>query len=160
MQYLHPKIFTLKWNQNEVPKQELATKAPKDRDGRILMNPTKTQAGNDSFPFQSQFMRTHFPEVRFEPIAYFEPFELQKNGKYILTCMFLREKLGTHSAHLITSVNRAAVARVLFIFCFCFGFWFFEIGFLCVTNSSGYSGNCSVDHAGFELTEICIVSAS
>ena len=33
-------------------------------------------AGNDSFPFQSQFMRTHFPEVRFEPIAYFEPFEL------------------------------------------------------------------------------------
>lgn len=42
MQYLYPKMFTLKWNQNECPKQELATKAPKDRESYILLNPIKT----------------------------------------------------------------------------------------------------------------------
>lgn len=41
MQYLYPKMFTLKWNQSECPKQELATKAPKDRESYILLNPIK-----------------------------------------------------------------------------------------------------------------------
>lgn len=72
-----------------------------------------------------------------------------------------REKLDTHSAHLVRRVKRALCLWFFLSFAFVLVFGLVsptpsEIGFFCVTNSPGCSGHCSIDQAGFELTDICV----